>query len=184
MNAGERSSWTTIPRLEACHPRFSSAVEVTGLQHFTCVGTLAVTPEAAGSSPVDPANYLAISYFHWPVDRVDLRPPSRRSNAFMCHTLGIPRKRSRLGLFRSGRWRYEAFPIRESLPPACHPPRVAAGICQALRLEVSTRSVDPKNLWKDALVVRPSTPSRGLSRRARRRCKCRSQPRGACLERA
>ena len=39
-----------------------------------------VTPEAAGSSPVDPANYLPVSYLHCSVDHVDLRRTSRRSN--------------------------------------------------------------------------------------------------------
>jgi hypothetical protein len=34
---------------------------------------MAVTPEAAGSSPVDPANYPPVSYLHCSVDCLDLR---------------------------------------------------------------------------------------------------------------
>jgi hypothetical protein len=44
-------------RGEACHPSFSTAIEHPLVQLVEACGTLAVTPEAAGSSPVDPANY-------------------------------------------------------------------------------------------------------------------------------
>jgi hypothetical protein len=47
---------------EACHPSFSSAVKMLTREQLSTCGTLPVTPEAAGSSPVDPANYSIITY--------------------------------------------------------------------------------------------------------------------------
>ena len=43
--------------LEACHVGFSSAVQASLSRVLTTCGLMTVTPEAAGSSPVDPANY-------------------------------------------------------------------------------------------------------------------------------
>ena len=42
---------------------------------------MTVTPEAAGSSPVDPANYLPVSYLQCSGDCFDLRRERRRLNA-------------------------------------------------------------------------------------------------------
>jgi hypothetical protein len=50
--------------IEACHVGFSSAVQASLRYQLTTCGLMPVTPEAAGSSPVDPANYLPIGYLH------------------------------------------------------------------------------------------------------------------------
>jgi hypothetical protein len=56
----------------ACHPSFSSAVEMLTREQLSTCGTLAVTPEAAGSSPVDPANYPSQSKEFSPLRRYRL----------------------------------------------------------------------------------------------------------------
>ena len=60
------------PRCGTADPDFPGSAAICGYW------SRPITPEAAGSSPVDPANYLPVSYFHCSVDRVDLRPRSRR----------------------------------------------------------------------------------------------------------
>jgi hypothetical protein len=86
-----------------------------------CHCLLPVTPEAAGSSPVDPANLREVSHLHRLDDRWNLRHDGRRSN-FPTSDPSQSRTKSNCVSFLAVGFRGRTGGFRvASLPPTCHP---------------------------------------------------------------